>query len=250
VTYEVIVNWEAALGNWLWLCPLFAIGLAAGVLMFWRLSVWTAIVAALGFLNPIIAVAAMSFSSVSVVTNEFRLNRVRILEPGGAEIRGSRLRLNQEKNMTRFGKTAAALIAGMLMLFGAGLLISWGAEPTPITVYKSPTCGCCEAWIKHLRANGFEVIAKDVADPSEIKRRLGVPAALASCHTATIEGYVIEGHVPAATIRRLLRDRPSVAGLAVPGMPASAPGMDSPVAQPYAVLMFNSDGRSSVYERH
>ncbi|MFS8084660.1 MAG: DUF411 domain-containing protein [Acidobacteriota bacterium] len=154
--------------------------------------------------------------------------------------------------MTRLGKAVAALIAGVSILFGAGSLPSWGAPTAPvaITVYKSPACTCCEQWIKHLRANGFEVLIKEVSDTSEMKHKLGVPPALASCHTATIQGYVIEGHVPAASIKRLLRERPAVAGLAVPGMPASAPGMDSPAAQPYTVLTFTADGRSADYEHH
>lgn len=151
--------------------------------------------------------------------------------------------------MNRFAKIAATCIAAISLLFGA-LPSSWATAPTPITVYKSPTCGCCEQWIKHLSANGFAVTTKNVVEIAPIKLKYGVPAALMSCHTALVGGYVIEGHVPAATIRRLLRERPRVAGLTVPGMPQSAPGMDAAKAEPYDVLTFDANGRSTVYERH
>ncbi len=152
--------------------------------------------------------------------------------------------------MTGYAKTAAAWIAGIALLFGAAALPSWAQAPTPITVYKSPTCGCCEQWIKHLQANGFKVSAKNVDEIAPIKLKYGVPPALMSCHTALVDGYVIEGHVPPATIRRLLRERPKVVGLTVPGMPQSAPGMDAAQGEPYDVLAFDANGRSTVYERH
>lgn len=152
--------------------------------------------------------------------------------------------------MPGIGKTVTAWAMGVFLVVGTASLPALAADPVSVTVYKSPTCGCCEEWIKHMRANGFRVDARDVPDTDVIKRRFGVPDELVSCHTAMIDGYVIEGHVPAATIRRLLRERPAVAGLAVPGMPASAPGMDSTTKEPYDVLAFKRDGRSSVYERH
>ena len=150
--------------------------------------------------------------------------------------------------MNRFA--AATWIAAISLLFGAATPSSWATAPTPIIVYKSPTCGCCEQWIKHLQADGFKVNAKNVDDIASIKLKYGVPAALMSCHTALVGGYVIEGHVPPATIRRLLRERPKVAGLTVPGMPQSAPGMDAAQGEPYDVLTFDANGRSTVYERH
>lgn len=119
-----------------------------------------------------------------------------------------------------------------------------------ITVYKSPTCGCCKKWVEHLRDNGFDVTANDVADMAPHKHAAGVPPALASCHTAKVGGFVIEGHVPAADIRRLLRERPKVRGLAVPGMPAGSPGMEGRYTERYEVLSFTPDGRGSVYARH
>ena len=118
-----------------------------------------------------------------------------------------------------------------------------------VTVYKSPACGCCGEWVKHLRGNGFRVEAHDVADVSPIRRRYGVPGSLASCHTAIVEGYAIEGHVPASDIERLLRERPRVAGLAVPGMVIGSPGMEQGRPQPYDTLAFDERGYR-VFARH
>lgn len=125
------------------------------------------------------------------------------------------------------------------------------ARAAEITVYKSPTCGCCSKWVDHLRGNGFDVKTKDVRDVAPYKARHGVPAELGSCHTAVIEGYVIEGHVPAQDIRRLLQERPKVTGLAVPGMPMGSPGMDdSGMKEPYNVISFDKAGSKAVYARH
>jgi len=103
--------------------------------------------------------------------------------------------------------------------------------------------------VGHLRKHGFPIQTEDVTDLAPIKRKLGVPAALESCHTAVVEGYVVEGHVPADVIDRLLRERPAVVGLAVPGMPVGSPGMEVPnqPAQPYQVLTFDRSGRQAVY---
>jgi len=119
-----------------------------------------------------------------------------------------------------------------------------------VVVYKSPTCGCCKQWIKHLEASGFSVQAKDVPNVGPYKVKHGVPPQLSSCHTATVGGYVIEGHVPAADIRRLLKERPKVVGLTVPGMPEGSPGMEGPHSQHYDVLTFDADGRIAVFSRH
>ncbi len=114
-----------------------------------------------------------------------------------------------------------------------------------IEVWKSPDCGCCGAWVDHLKAAGFDVKVNNVGDIDAARQRNGVPQALAACHTARAGGYAIEGHVPAADIRRLLKERPKAAGLAVPGMPLGAPGMESPDgrAQAYDVLLFGGDGK-------
>lgn len=120
------------------------------------------------------------------------------------------------------------------------------------TVYKSPTCGCCAAWVDHLRANGFRVTTVDREDLAPVKAAHGVGEHLASCHTTLVGGYVVEGHVPAADIRRLLRERPAVAGIAVPGMPTGSPGMEVPGARAdrYDVVSFDRAGATRVFASH
>jgi hypothetical protein len=116
----------------------------------------------------------------------------------------------------------------------------------PMTVYKSPTCGCCKEWVKHVEKAGFKVTVKDLVDVNPIKKDLGLPLALASCHTAVVGAYLIEGHVPADLIDKLLAEKPKARGLTIPGMPSSAPGMDIP-GQKYDVLIFTSDGKTKIY---
>ena len=118
-----------------------------------------------------------------------------------------------------------------------------------VIVYKNASCGCCGEWEKHMRTAGFAVETVTLADVTPVKRNLGVPDALASCHTATISGYIIEGHVPAEDVNRLLRERPSAKGLAVPGMPADAPGMALGRGAPYQTLAFDST-RSWLFAQH
>ncbi len=133
----------------------------------------------------------------------------------------------------------------------AMLACAEAAAATVIEVVKSPYCGCCTHWVDYLRAEGFEVRVVETVDVTPTARRLGVPDQLRSCHTASIEGYAIEGHVPAADIRRLLAERPDAAGLAVPGMPAGSPGMEQgDRRQPYATILFTRDGRRTVFARH
>jgi len=122
-------------------------------------------------------------------------------------------------------------------------------KPT-ITVYKDPNCGCCKNWIEHLRKHGYTVDAKDTPDMGEIKSTLGVPSGLTSCHTAVVEGYLIEGHVPAADIDRLLASKPKVKGLAVPGMPMGSPGMEGGMVQHYQVIAFDRTGKTSVFAKY
>ena len=119
----------------------------------------------------------------------------------------------------------------------------------PVTVYTSPTCGCCGEWVKHMQANGFRVETREVDDFMPIRRRYGVPDELSSCHTAVVGGYTIEGHVPAADVKRLLRERSGAKGLAVPGMVAGSPGMEQGRPQPYATIVFDERG-SRIFERH
>jgi hypothetical protein len=126
------------------------------------------------------------------------------------------------------------------------------ATPTPITVYKSSTCECCAKWVDHLGTNGFAPQVHDEEDMNAIKDQIGVPKDVRSCHTALVGKYLIEGHVPADDIHRLLKEHPAVAGLAVPGMPSSTPGMAMPGApiEPYQVVSFTSAGVTAVYARH
>lgn len=124
------------------------------------------------------------------------------------------------------------------------------AKKPTITVYKDPGCGCCKKWIEHLVKNGYRVDAKDTPNMTEIKHTLGVPDALTACHTAVVNGYLIEGHVPAADIDRLLEQKPRIAGLAVPGMPAGSPGMEGMGTQRYQVLTFDKNGKTKVFASH
>ncbi len=123
------------------------------------------------------------------------------------------------------------------------------ADLPSVTVYKSPTCGCCAQWVGHLEENGFTVKVMDMANVQPMKERLGVPAQLASCHTAYADGYAFEGHVPADVMKLFLAEQPQATGLAVPGMPIGSPGMEieGRAAQPYQVLAFNAQGEVSVY---
>lgn len=124
------------------------------------------------------------------------------------------------------------------------------AAATVIGVYKSPTCSCCGKWVEHLRTSGFVVNVNDIPNADAFREKVGVPAALASCHTALVDGYVIEGHVPAADVRKLLAERPKALGLAVPGMPPGTPGMDAAHAGGYDVLLFQADGATRVYHAY
>jgi hypothetical protein len=126
------------------------------------------------------------------------------------------------------------------------------ADPRTMTIYMSPTCGCCAKWVDHVKAAGFTTVVHEDEDMETVKDSLGVPKDLRSCHTAQVEKYLIEGHVPAEDIKTLLAKKPAAAGLTAPGMPASSPGMAVP-GQPheaYDVLLFRRDGSSEVYAKH
>ena len=124
------------------------------------------------------------------------------------------------------------------------------AAPTPIVVYKTPTCGCCAKWVEHMEANGFKATVFNMPDTSAERARRGVPAKLGSCHTSVVGRYAIEGHVPAADVKRLLAEKPDIAGLSAPGMPQGSPGMDVPNAPAYDVVAFDKQGRTTVYATH
>jgi hypothetical protein len=152
----------------------------------------------------------------------------------------------KEKVVIELEKAARRGLLVLALALGAPL----NAFASDITVYKSPTCGCCSAWVDHLKAHGFRVAVKNADNLGVIKQEQGVSRELASCHTATVEGYVIEGHVPAADIKRLLAERPAVAGLAVPGMPMGSPGMEGPRKESYQVISFDKEGQTAVFSHH
>ncbi len=120
-------------------------------------------------------------------------------------------------------------------------------ELPSMVVYKNEFCGCCNGWIEHLQEAGFDVEARNVQDLVSVKVDAGVPTDLSSCHTALIDGYVVEGHVPAHVIKQMLAERPEVAGIATPGMPVGSPGMEGANAQPYEVMAFEADGSRTTY---
>jgi len=148
-------------------------------------------------------------------------------------------------------------ILGALALIAAGSLRA-GAQTSPaiqiyaIQIYKDPTCGCCALWVEHLRKAGFKAMVTDVDDIAAIKTKYGVPARVGSCHTGLVGGYVVEGHVPAADVQRLLKERPAIAGIGVPGMPIGSPGMEvaGVKPQPYDVLSFTKAGDIRVFASH
>lgn len=143
-------------------------------------------------------------------------------------------------------------LAAMATLVGGMSLVAQG-KAERVTVYKDPTCGCCAKWVGHLGQHGFVATVTEVANVDDVKTKNHVPGQARSCHTALVNGYVIEGHVPAADIQRLLKERPAgVVGLAVPGMPVGSPGMEVPgvKAQPFNVVAFDKAGRTTVFATH
>ncbi len=124
------------------------------------------------------------------------------------------------------------------------------ASEHTMTVYKSPTCGCCNKWIDHMTANGFKVEGEDMANVAPLKVEKGIPSKLFSCHTGVIDGYVVEGHVPADAVKKLLDERPDIIGLSVPGMPIGSPGMEGAYVEKYDVVAFRQDGSSYVFKSY
>ncbi len=138
-------------------------------------------------------------------------------------------------------------------LLGAAMFVPSLASANAITVYKTATCGCCAEWVRHMEQAGFEPTVQDLDGSAffERKRGLGVEQRLSSCHTAAVNGYVVEGHVPSSDVERLLDERPDIAGIAVPGMPAGSPGMDyGQQSEPYNVIAFDETGGLRVFARH
>ncbi|MDD5384466.1 MAG: DUF411 domain-containing protein [Gallionella sp.] len=175
-------------------------------------------------------------------------------------------------NETSFAKTLTGiylnkhtLLHGLMLCAALGVALPGLAQPQSsgqaaakgaeqalpvVEVYKSAQCGCCKAWAEHLQKNGFTVILHDVSDVPAARKKLGMPSQYGSCHTAKVGQYLVEGHVPAADIKRLLKERPKVIGLAVPSMPPGSPGMESEDPIPYDTLLIGKDGKASVFARH
>jgi hypothetical protein len=152
--------------------------------------------------------------------------------------------------LTRFFFTISAL--ALLGLGVAAQSKPAAAAATKVTVYKTSSCGCCKLWVDHMKANGFDVQSMDVS--SEQVRAVSKAAGLkdddTSCHTAKIGNYIVEGHVPADDIKRMLKEQPAIAGIAAPGMPQGSPGMEQGSKEPYDVVAFTKDGKTTVYAKH
>jgi hypothetical protein len=146
---------------------------------------------------------------------------------------------------------AAKLIVLLLAACSQSLSAEEAGKPLEMTVYRSPTCGCCGKWLEHAKQNGFKINDVISDDMDTIKARFGVPEKLASCHTAIVDGHVIEGHVPAADIQKLLQSKSNIAGIAAPGMPMGSPGMEMGGQQDaYKVVSFDKDGKYEVFAEH
>ncbi|MEA5448008.1 DUF411 domain-containing protein [Leptolyngbya sp. CCNP1308] len=152
--------------------------------------------------------------------------------------------------MSRRGLIGRLLALGIVLAIALlGPSTAWAA--TELTVYRSPTCNCCGHWVEHMQAAGFDVQDVVTDDMDAIKAQYGVPEALASCHTALVEGYVIEGHVPATDVQRLLSEQPNVLGIAAPGMPVGSPGMETgDGVDPYTVVSFTQTGDTATFAEH
>ena len=148
---------------------------------------------------------------------------------------------------------AVSAVAVVALGLGAAAQQKAASPALPkVTVYKTSSCGCCKLWVDHMKANGFDVQAMDVgsADVRAVSKAAGLKDEDTSCHTAKIGAYVVEGHVPADDIKRLLKEKPAIAGLSAPGMPQGSPGMEQGTKEPYDVIAFTKDGRSTVFAKH
>lgn len=132
--------------------------------------------------------------------------------------------------------------ARLMMAAGLTAPVAFADEATFVVVHKDANCGCCTGWVRHLRDAGFAVRLKETSDLKAVRARFAIPESLTACHTAEVAGYLVEGHVPAVAVRRLLAERPDARGLAVPGMPAGSPGMEGAAPKPYAVMLFGPNG--------
>ena len=147
-----------------------------------------------------------------------------------------------------FVQRFSSVLVAAMALTGA-VVTAQGDQPT-VLVYKTPTCGCCTKWVDHLQANGFKVVTQHRDDLTSLRQQHKVPQQVTSCHTALVGSYVVEGHVPAADVKKLLAEKPKVKGIGVPGMPIGSPGMEGPSPQRYNTLAFTEDGKTSVFASH
>lgn len=149
--------------------------------------------------------------------------------------------------MTSLPRLPVRSLLSLLLIAGG---TAWAQSATQIEVFKSPYCGCCEKWVEHMEKSGFKVSAHNVNDVPAARKNLGMPDRFGSCHTAKIGGYVVEGHVPAADIQRLLKEKPKAIGLAAPGMPQGSPGMETATPVPYETLLIQADGSARLFAKH
>ncbi len=149
--------------------------------------------------------------------------------------------------LTKLAQAAGLLIATPLLATRLRAEALIATAPVTMMVYKDPGCGCCKEWIKHMQKAGFVVTSEDTTKMDAMKIKLGVPGALASCHTAIVGDYLVEGHVPADVVLKLLKEKPNARGLAVPGMPNGSPGMEGPTKDKYNVMLFDRLGKATVY---
>lgn len=139
----------------------------------------------------------------------------------------------------------------ILLISASSAQLALADESAGVEVYKSASCGCCSLWVEHMKQSGFALEIHNVRNVSPFRERFGVPDSMASCHTALVGGYAIEGHVPAADIKRLLREKPKATGIAVPGMVRGSPGMEQGGGKdPYRVVLFNKNGRTTIFSAH
>ena len=144
-------------------------------------------------------------------------------------------------------KTVIVVVAVAAAAFAGFSVINGSSSAKEILVYKTPTCGCCGKWVEHLEAEGYDVTTQDVNNLTGIKNMHKIPAGLRTCHTGIIDGYVIEGHVPARFVTQLIEQKPDIAGIGVPGMPIGSPGMEGAYNESYDVLAYTKDGRTAVF---
>jgi len=164
-----------------------------------------------------------------------------------------KVRWARSMTMRDFSLQRRRSLLGMVAMGAASIAVAAKPQILEIQVWKDPNCGCCNAWIEHLEKNGFSLSVIDAGN-NAARARLGLPQKFASCHTGLVQGYVIEGHVPAADIRRLIKEKPDAIGIAVPGMPIGSPGMDGPdygkQRDPYQVLLIQKNGSSKVFNSY